>query len=134
MRYITNHYQDAQVLDLSSGGQVGPYLVTQTGVSPNDPVPRTHMFVLRPDGRWVNFNAFACQGKPEVMDELAFPNMAKVIATFGNLPGKPVVLDLPVDGAGLNAWVARQKGGDPLEAARAWAVEHRKRRCKKAAS
>ena len=76
MRNITNDYRDAQVLNLGSGGERGPYLVTQTGVAPRAELPRTHMFVLRPDGRWVDFNAYACQGKPEAMDEIVFPTMA----------------------------------------------------------
>jgi len=79
MRTITNDYRDAQILNLGSGGEGGPYLVTQTGVAPSDPMPKTRMFVLRPDGCWVDFNAYACQGNPEAMDDLVFPNTTKVI-------------------------------------------------------
>jgi hypothetical protein len=127
MRTITNDYHDAQILDLGSGYEKGPYLVTQTGVSPNDAVPKTHMFVLRPDGKWVDFNAYACQGKPEMMDELVFHSMPEVMTAFGKLFGRPRVVDLPVDKEGLQAWLDRQASGNPLEAARAWAVEYRKR-------
>jgi len=37
--------------------------VTQMGVAPNDPVPKTKMFVLV---QWkvVDFNAYACKGNP----------------------------------------------------------------------
>jgi hypothetical protein len=90
------------------------------------------MFVLRPDGRWVDFNAYACQGKPEAMDEIVFSTTAEVMTTFGKLFGRPQVLNLPVDEAGLNDWIERQKSGNPLEAAKAWATgyqeRHRKRR------
>src|SRR5262249_2580332 len=65
MRVITNDYRDAQVMNLGSESSPGPYLVTHNGVSPNDPRPKTRFFVLRPDGYWVDFNAYACQGKPE---------------------------------------------------------------------
>jgi hypothetical protein len=41
------------------------------------------------------------------------------------------VLDLPVDEAGLKAWIERQKSGNPLEAAREWAVGYNERRRKK---
>jgi hypothetical protein len=34
MLTITNDYRDAQILNLGSGGERGPYLVTQTGVAP----------------------------------------------------------------------------------------------------
>jgi hypothetical protein len=76
MRRITNDYRAAQILNLSSGGERDPYLVTQTGVAPSDPMPKTRMFVLRPDGRWADFNAYACQGKPEAIDEIVFSTTA----------------------------------------------------------
>ena|SRR5215469_4060275 len=131
MHTITNNYRDAHILNLGSGGQSGPYLVTQTGVSPNDVLPKEKMFVLRPDGRWVDFNAYASQGKPEAMDEIVFTTTTQIMETFGKLFGRPQVLDLPVDEAGLKAWLERQEHGDPLQAARAWAVGFRERSRKK---
>src|SRR5215471_14182781 len=122
MRTITNHYHDAQVVDLGSRGKHGPYLETQIGVAPCDPIPKTRMFVLRPDGCWVDFNAYACQGKPEVMDELVFPSIAEVMQTFSRLFGPPRVLDLPINEEGLKAWIERQAAGDPLQTAYAWAI------------
>jgi hypothetical protein len=127
MRFITNSYKDSQVLNLGSEGERGPYLVTQTGVSPNEEIPKTCMFVLRPDGRWVDFSAYACQGKPELMDELVFSSAGQIMSTFGRLTPKPQVLKLPIDEAGLKAWLERQKDTDPLQTARAWAKEYRKR-------
>jgi len=131
MRTITNNYRDAQILNLGSGSERGPYLVTQTGVSPRDPMPKTRMFVLRPDGCWVDFNAYASQGKPEAMDEIVFSTTTQIMETFGKLFGQPQVLDLPVDEAGLKAWLERQKDGNPLEAARAWAAGYQERHRKK---
>jgi hypothetical protein len=127
MRTITNDYRNAQILNLGSDGERGPYLVTQTGVAPSDPIPKTRMFVLRPDGCWVDFNAYASQGKPEAMDEIVFTTTAKVMERFGKLFGRPRVLDLPIDEEGLKAWIERQEHGDPLEAARAWAEEYKMR-------
>lgn len=124
MRTITNDYRDAQVLNLGPEGHSGPYLVLQTGVSPNDSTPRTRMFVLRPDGSWVDFNAYACQGKPEAMDAIVFPTLQKVIETFGRLMGRPRIIELPIDEVGLKAWIERHKSGDPLQAAKAWAVDY----------
>ena len=127
MRTITNDHRDAQILNLGSSGDKGPYLVTQTGVAPNAPIPKTRMFMLRPDGCWADFNAYVCQGKPEVLDEIVFSSLPKVMETFGRLMGRPQVVDLPIDEAGLKAWIERQKNGDPLEAARAWASEYKAR-------
>jgi hypothetical protein len=126
VRAITNDYKDTQILSLGSAGERGPYLVTQTGVAPSDPLLKTYMFVLRPDGCWVDFNAYASQGKPEAMDEIVFPSMTKVMETFGKLFGRPRVLDLPIDEAGLNAWIERHSN-DPLQAVRAWAAQYKAR-------
>jgi hypothetical protein len=131
MHTITNNYRDAHVLNVGSGSERGPYLVTQTGASPKDPFGKERMFVLRPDGRWVDFNAYACQGKPEVIDEIVFSTTTQIIETFGKLLGKPQVLELPVDEAGLKAWLERQIDGNPLEAARAWAAGYQERHRKK---
>jgi hypothetical protein len=131
MRTITNNYRDTHVLNLGSGGERGPYLVTQTGISPSEPFAKERMFVLCPDGRWVDFNAYACQNNPEVMDEIVFSTTTEVMETFAKLLGQPRILELPVDEAGLKAWIERQKSGNPLEAAREWAVAYKKRRRKK---
>jgi hypothetical protein len=131
MHTITNNYRDAHILNLGSGGQSGPYLVTQTGVSPRDPIPKTRMFVLRPDGRWVDFNAYASQGKPEAIDEIVFSSTTQIMETFGKLFGPPRVLDLPVNEEGLKAWIERQKDRNPLEAARTWAAGYQERHRKK---
>jgi len=133
MRTITNDYKDAQILNLGSGAERGPYLVTQTGVAPSDPVLETCMFVLRPDGNWVDFNAYASQGKPEVIDEIVFPSVTKILETFGNLFGRPRVLDLPVDEKGLTAWIERHSS-DPLQATRAWVEEYKMRHRKDSGS
>ena len=125
MHTITNNYRDAHILNLGSDGEPGPYLVTQTGVSPKDAIPKTRMFVLRPDGNWVDFNAYASQGKPEAIDEIVFSATTQIMETFGKLFCAPRVLDLPVNEEGLKAWIERQEQGDPLEAARAWAKEYK---------
>ena len=131
MHTITNNYRDAHILNLGSGGQSGPYLVTQTGVSPTDVLPKEKMFVLRPDGQWVDFNAYASQGKPEAMDESVFSTTTQIMEMFGKLFGQPRVLALPVNEEGLKAWIERQEHSDPLQAARAWAVGFKERSRKK---
>ena len=87
--------------------------------------------MLRPDACWVDFNAYACQGRPEAMDEIVFSSINEVMETFGKLFGRPQVLDLPVDEAGLQAWIERQKSGDLLQAVRDWAAGYQERHRKK---
>jgi hypothetical protein len=84
------------------------------------------MFVLRPDGYWVDFNVYASQGKPEAIDEIVFPSMTKIMETVGKLFGRPRVLELPIDEAGLNAWIERQSS-DPLQAVRGWVAQYKVR-------
>jgi hypothetical protein len=127
MRTITNNHLDAQILNLGSDTDRGPFLVTQVGVAPNDALVREKLFVLRPDGQWVDFNCYVCQGRPEAMDEIVFATITKVMETFGTLLGKPRVLVMPLDEAGLKAWIARQESGDPLQAARLWATQYKNR-------
>src|SRR5215469_10483254 len=127
MRTITNNYRDAHILNLGSVDQSGPFLVTQTGVSPSDVLPKEKMFVLRPDGQWVDFNAYASQGKPEAMDEIVFSTTTQIMEMFGKLFGQPRVLNLPINEEGLKAWLERQEHGDPLQADRAWAIEYKMR-------
>ena len=131
LRTITNHYRDAQVLNLGSGSARGPFLVTQSGVAPNDGKARQRMFVLRPDGKWVDFNCYACQDRPEVMDELVFNTSAEVMQVLARLSGQPEVVDLPIDEAGLKAWSLRQTSGDLVQAARAWAQQYQERHLQK---
>jgi hypothetical protein len=89
------------------------------------------MFVLRPNGRWVDFNAYACQGKPEALDEIVFSTTTQIVETFGKLFGQPQVLDLPIDEAGLKAWLELHESGNPLEAVRTWGVGYQQRRKKR---
>jgi len=124
VRAITNDYKDTQILNLGSEGERGPYLVTQTGVAPSDALLKTRMFVLRPDGYWVDFNAYASQGKPE--DEIVFSSMTKIMETFGKLFGQPRVLSLPINEKELKAWIERHSS-DPLQAARAWVEQYKAR-------
>jgi len=43
-------------------------------------------------------------------------------------------MELPIDKEGLQAWLDRHAGGNPLQAAHEWAVEYRKRQRGKRAS
>jgi len=69
LQTITNDFRAVRLLNPGSGSARGPFLVTQVGVAPNDDKARKRMFVLRADGKRVDFNCYACQGRPEVMDE-----------------------------------------------------------------
>jgi hypothetical protein len=54
-----------------------------------------------------------------------------VMETFANLFGRPRVLDLPIDEAGLNTWIERHSS-DPLQAVRGWVTQYKARHRKDA--
>ena len=59
MRTISNNYQDVELLDLGSEGEMrGPFLVMQEGCTPGEEALRESLFVLRPDGCWVDVNVY----------------------------------------------------------------------------
>jgi len=73
------------------------------------------MFVLRRMDAGSIQSAYACQDtnrKP--WTRLSFPPRAEVMTTFGSCSAGPS-LNLPVDVAGLNDWIERQKSGNPLD-------------------
>ena len=59
MRTITNNSRDAHALNLGTAGERGPYLVTQTGVSPTDPRTKEWTFHHIPFRTQCHSNAFA---------------------------------------------------------------------------
>jgi hypothetical protein len=61
------------------------------------------------------------------MDEIVFGQITEIMATFGKLPSKPQVAELLVNEEGLKTWLEKQKDRPPLEGARAWADDYRKR-------
>ena len=75
MHTITNHYKDAQILNLGSEDERGPYLVTQTGIKPSDALLKTRMFVLRPDG--YHYKPFA-RGLPNIKSAIVKIQEVKV--------------------------------------------------------
>ena len=131
MRAITNNYRDTS--------RIESRLRRRTWSLSRDPNGRRSRRslskgadVCAPSG-WAlgGFQRVRLQGKPEAMDEIVFSTTTEVIEAFGKLMGLPQILDLPVDEAGLKAWIERQKSGNPLEAAHEWAVGYRERHRKK---
>ncbi|HXX42861.1 MAG TPA: hypothetical protein VEI58_11425, partial [Chthoniobacterales bacterium] len=59
--------------------------------------------------------------------EIVFTSTAQVMETFGKLTGRPRIAELAIDSAGLEAWIKRQEGRNPLEAAQQWAISYHER-------
>ena len=55
MKILTNNVADCQLLNLETGqNRRGPYVLRQDGVAPGSMHVKTHRFLLRRDGTWVN--------------------------------------------------------------------------------
>lgn len=129
MRTITNHYQDLEVWNLDPwSGQRGPFLVVQTGMAPGDDQLRERLFVLRPDGQWVDIHYYAVTADPELMDQALFTGMPQIMTLLDKLPAKPEVADLNPDEESLRAWLTRTAGSDPVARLRLWLEQYKQRR------
>lgn len=128
MRNLTNCYTDLEVWDLDPDrNRRGPFLVVQIGVAPADEQVRERMFVLRPDGQWVDFLYFITQDKPEVIDETLFATTRDVMELLARLDSKPRVADATVDNAALGIWLQRAEDTGPMEQFRLWLDQYKER-------
>jgi hypothetical protein len=129
MRTLTNSYRDLQVINLDPwSGRPGPYLVLQEGTAPNDPECRQATFVLRPDGCWVDINAYLSEGGLEGLEAVLFKNLAQIRALLDRLSLAPCVRELPVCEEGLARFLAAHPPGATRERLRAWVTAYEARR------
>jgi len=134
METLSNDYRDVELLDLGSEQerQRGPFLVVQAGYTPGDEDVYESLFVLRPDGCWVDVNVYLSSGKPELLDEAVFTSAQQVMELLDNLPPEPKVAELPVSEEGLRAWLEAHPPGAMLEMARHWLAHYRERQQQRA--
>jgi len=100
---ITNHFQDVQLVSLSSWRQAkeitprdrgGPYVVLQEGLDPNDPKLIPTQFVIGRAGKWLPLALFFRMPVPERQREFIFGTAAEVIQMMSDLPSKAAILSL----------------------------------------
>lgn len=128
MRTITNNYNDLEVWNLDAfTGQRGPFLVVQMGIAPDDERLRPGLFILRPDGRWVDALYYLASGKPELLDEAIFQDTQQVMALLDRLDPKPEMAEAPLDEASLKTWLESTQGTDPMQRVRDWLEQYRQR-------
>ena len=129
MPTISNDYHRVQVWNLSPDDeQRGPYLVTQTGCAPSAEDTPESLFVLRPDGTWVDINAYLSAEQPDQLDEAVFESMATIVHLLERLPPQPTIAQLPVSEERLRLWLEQHPPGTLLETARRWLAQYRERR------
>ncbi len=78
-----------QATDADEG--VGPFLVVQRGLDPEDPQVVPGDFVLTRDGMWLRVEAFVGLGWDDGHELACFPSAADVIRLLEDLPPRPTV-------------------------------------------
>lgn len=78
MPQITNDYNRIQLLKLATEPDAsGPFIVMQRGHAPNDTTFQDGVFLLRQDGKWVDFVALGAANKPDLWDACLFEKSGK---------------------------------------------------------
>lgn len=130
MRVITNNFSDCVVIDLDPRpGIQSPFIVTQIGYAPDDPELRDKMFVLRPDGKWIDINYFFSQSDELKFDEVVFDSLVQIIELLDSLPPKPKFVNVQIDEANLHNWVKSHPDPQSVkEWAKSWIQGYRLRK------
>lgn len=80
---------------------VGPFLVVQHAIDPEDPELEPHDYVLTRRGSWLRVEDYLRLPRDERGEWAGFPSAAEVITLLERLPGRPAVEPCPAS-AGAN--------------------------------
>ncbi|MDR3404993.1 MAG: hypothetical protein P4L99_21000 [Chthoniobacter sp.] len=125
MRTLTNDYKDCRLIKLDPSESGSPLVVTQEGCAPNDPRCRSLLFYLQRDGKWIDEIARSTRPDTEAGD-IVFETPAEALRLLSGLFGKPVVRELSVSEADIEAYIAKAKSaGSPENAYREFLARYR---------
>jgi hypothetical protein len=128
-RALTNNYKDCKVVKLDASDPASPLFVAQEGYAPGDPHFRMRLFYLQRDGFWIDEIARSTLPDEEAGD-VVFETATEVVQTLSGLVGAPLVRELPVTGADIQAYMARVRSGSPEELLRQFLLRYRAARRK----
>jgi hypothetical protein len=115
-RVLTNDYRDCRLLKLDAHEPDSPFVVVQEGYVHGDPSARMRMFYLQRDGFWIDEIARSTRPDSEAKD-VVFETTTEVIQLLSGLFGKPLVREVPVTDADIQAYLSRVKSISSPEAA-----------------
>jgi hypothetical protein len=115
-RTLTNDYKDCHLIKLDTSDPRSPFIVTQEGCAPDDPLARTRMFYLQRDGIWIDEIARSTRPDSEAGD-IVFETTSEALRLLSTLFGKPVVRELPFTDADVEAYIAKAKSASSPQAA-----------------
>ena len=111
MGTINNSFTSVEMWNPTRGADRGPFLVVQAGIAPGDELVRESLFILRPDGKWVDPMWSRGCWKPELLDEALFPQA--VMELLGRLGPKARWSQPRSVTRELQAWIGRTSGPTP---------------------
>ncbi|MBN8248031.1 MAG: hypothetical protein J0L84_11365 [Verrucomicrobia bacterium] len=128
MSTLSNSFTAVEMWNLNpGGGERGPFLVVQAGIAPGDELVRESLWVLRPDGRWVDSMYYGAKGAPELLDEVLFASSQAVMDLLGKLGPKAEIEPTQVSEAELQAWMQRTAGRDAMATVRRFLEGYKQR-------
>ena len=125
IRAITNSSSDCQLVKLDADDPKSPLVVIQEGYSPADPNCRQRMFYLQNDGFWIDEIARSTLPESEI-GNVVFETSGDAIKALSGLFGKPMVRELPVSEADVQAYMSRLKGGSAKDLLREFLGRYRR--------
>jgi hypothetical protein len=123
-RALTNDYKDCRLIKLDSNDPASPLVVMQEGYDPADPKCRMCMFYLQRDGFWIEEIARSTRPDSEAGD-VVFESSTEALQVLCQLFGKPLVRNLPITEADIQAYMGRVRGGNPEELLRQFLARYR---------
>jgi hypothetical protein len=123
-RALTNDYRDCNLIKLDPSEANSPLFVAQEGYAPSDPNCRMRVFYLQRDGFWIDEIARSTRPDSEAKD-VVFETASEAIKALSSLIGKPMIRQLPVSEAEIQAYMARVRGGSPQDLLRQFLVRYR---------
>jgi hypothetical protein len=123
-RALTNDYKDCKLIKLDANDPKSPLVVAQEGYAPSDPNCRMRMFYLQRDGFWIDEIARSTRPDSEAGD-VVFETSAQAMQALSGLLGKPMIRELPVTDADIQAYMTRVRGGSSEELMRQFLARYR---------
>jgi hypothetical protein len=123
-RVLTNDYKACQLIKLDPKDPASPLVVMQEGYSPSDPQCRMRMFYLQRDGFWIDEIARSTRPENEVGD-IVFDTSGEAMKVLSGLVGTPMIRQLPVTEADIQAYKARASSGSAEDLFRQFLARYR---------
>jgi hypothetical protein len=109
-RPLTNDYRDCKLVRLDSSDPKSPLIVVQEGYVPGDPTCSVRTFYLQRNGFWIDEIARSTLPDSEAPD-VVFETATEVVQLFSGVFGPPLIRQLPVTEADVQAYLSRVRTG-----------------------